>query len=436
MSLQQLVAWRRELHLYPEAAWNEFRTTCLIARTLAAQGYEIVLGDKIIASNLVMGRDTDVAAQKARALAQGADPVWLDQIQQLTGLMAVLDTGRPGPTLAFRFDIDAVEVDEARDDSHRPNQAGFASCNKGWMHACAHDGHTAIGLGLASALMAAKAELNGKIKFFFQPAEEGCRGGKALAAGGRLNDVDALLSLHIGIHAGSGELVINPTEFLCSTKFDVQFYGTAAHAGLEPNAGDNALAAACMATSLMLAIPRHRDGMTRINVGVLHAGSGRNVIPADALLQGETRGADVALNDYMFSQVQRIVEGAAIAHGVTYRIIKQGEAVALNNSPALQQEVAEIARAQGLHTIQTRRFGASEDASFLMERVQKQGGEAAYLILGADLKAPHHHSAFDFDESVMQTGVDLLKAWALARQTPSTERLEASDTSADQPSVS
>ncbi|BBQ26252.1 hypothetical protein WP2W18C05_24680 [Aeromonas sp. WP2-W18-CRE-05] len=85
--------------------------------------------------------------------------------------------------------------------------------------------------------------------------------------------------------------------------------GQAAHAGLEPNAGHNALAAACMATTAMLGIPRHRDGMTRINVGQLNGGSGRNVIPGHARLMGETRGATPALNDYMFNQVQQIVEG-------------------------------------------------------------------------------------------------------------------------------
>ncbi|MGL5567326.1 MAG: amidohydrolase, partial [Plesiomonas sp.] len=242
MTLEHLILWRRDLHRLPEAAWKEFRTTSLIAHHLSELGYRIVLGDKLLASNLMMGRDVDVAAEKARARRQGAHPDWLERIGDVTGLMGELDTGRPGPTLAFRFDIDAVEVEESDAEQHQPQQEGFASHNKGWMHACAHDGHTAIGMGLASSLMAMKEQLCGRIKLFFQPAEEGCRGGKALAAGGALDDVDALLSLHIGIHAGSGELVINPTEFLCSTKFDVHFMGTAAHAGLEPNAGSNALA--------------------------------------------------------------------------------------------------------------------------------------------------------------------------------------------------
>lgn len=236
-----------------------------------------------------------------------------------------------------------------------------------------------------------------------------------MASGGALDDVDALLCLHLGIHADSGELVLNPTDFLCSTKFDVHFFGTPAHAGLEPNAGTNALAAACSATTALLGIPRHRDGMTRINIGTLQGGSGRNVIAEHALLCGETRGAAPHLNDYMFGQVQRIVEGTALAYGVTYRIIKQGEAQGLANSPELLSELAPLARDEGLEVVPTRRFGASEDAGFLMERVQRAGGQAAYLVLGATLAAPHHHNAFDFDEGVLVQAVNLLERWALTR---------------------
>ena len=276
MTQDALRHWRRDLHRLPEAAWCEFRTSALIAHHLCELGFSVMLGDKLLASNLIMGREIDVAAQKERALRQGAHPDWLARIDEITGVMGVWDSGRPGPTLGFRFDIDAVEVEESREPAHQPCQEGWHSANPGWMHACAHDGHTAIGLVLAERIAALADGLNGRIKLFFQPAEEGCRGGKALAAGGQLDDVDALLALHIGIHANSGELVINPTEFLCSTKFDVEFMGRAAHAGLEPNAGSNALAAACIATTAMLGIARHRDGMTRINIGQLNGGSGRN----------------------------------------------------------------------------------------------------------------------------------------------------------------
>jgi aminobenzoyl-glutamate utilization protein A len=415
MTQDALRHWRRSLHRLPEAAWCEFRTSSLIAHHLSELGFDVMLGDKLLASTLIMGRDIDVAAQKERALRQGAHPDWLARIEEITGVMGLWDSGRPGPTLAFRFDIDAVEVDESQQEQHLPSQDGWRSSNPGWMHACAHDGHTAIGLVLAERIAALAEQINGRIKLFFQPAEEGCRGGKALAAGGQLDDVDALLALHIGIHAKSGELVVNPTEFLCSTKFDVEFMGRAAHAGLEPNAGSNALAAACMATTAMLGIPRHRDGMTRINIGQLNGGSGRNVIPGHARLQGETRGASPELNSYMFGQVQQIVEGAALMQGATYLIRKQGEAIGIENSPALLEEIVPLAQALALETVHTRRFGASEDAGFLIERVQHNGGQAAYLILGADLAAPHHHPEFDFDETVLVQGVALLEAWLLAR---------------------
>lgn len=415
MDSAHLSRWRRDLHQAPEAAWCEYRTTSLIARHLSDLGLTITLGDELLSAPHVMGRDIDVAREKARALHQGADPHWLESIGELTGVMGELNTGRPGPVLAFRFDMDAVEVGESPQETHFPVKEGFVSRNQGWMHACGHDGHVAMGLALASRLASRREQLCGRIKFLFQPAEEGCRGGKALAAGGSLDDVDALLTLHLGIHAQSGELVINPTDFLCSTKFDLHFLGTASHAGLEPNAGANALAAACMATTALLGIPRHRDGMTRINIGQLNAGSGRNVIPDLAILRGETRGASSALNDYMFAHVQHIAEGCARAHGVDFHIIKQGEAIGLTNSATLLPALTQLAAELGLTTIGERPFGASEDAGFLLEQVQSHGGEAAYLVLGANLTAPHHHACFDFDEAVLERGVTLLERWAQAR---------------------
>ncbi len=99
--------------------------------------------------------------------------------------MATLKTGRPGPTPAFRVDMDALDLSEAQDNSHRPFRDGFASCNPGMMHACAHDGHTTIGLGLAQVLKQNEAQLNGTIRLIFQPAEEGTRGARAMVAAGR-----------------------------------------------------------------------------------------------------------------------------------------------------------------------------------------------------------------------------------------------------------
>lgn len=412
--LAALRQWRRSFHRFPEPAWCEYRTTSLICTALAEAGFEIRIGEQLLSPSMVMGRDIDEAREKARALQQGADADWLAKLTH-TGLLAVLDTGRPGPCLALRVDLDAVRVRECVSADHLPQQLGFASASDGVMHACAHDAHAAIAVVLGQLLAGYQHTLCGKIKLFFQPAEEGCRAGKAVASGGQLDDVDQLLAIHLGIHAHSGELVVCPEGFLSSTKFDVEFIGKPAHAGLEPNAGANALSAACQAVSQMLAIAPHRDGMTRINIGHLHAGQERNVVPAYAFLQGETRGATAALNEYVFSAVQRIVQGVAMSHGVDYMIRRQGEAISIENSPALVHTLTLLGDELGYNVIHSRPFGASDDAGFLIDRVQRRGGQAAYIVIGADLKAGHHTDQFDFDEDVMGRALNLLFHW-FARQ--------------------
>ena len=426
--LDLLQHWRRDFHRFPETAWTEYRTTSLIAAELANEGYQILLGDQIFSASAVMGRQIDEVAEKQRAMSQGADPHWLEP-QRLTGLIALLDTGRPGPCVALRVDLDAVHLQESESEQHFPQQANFASQNSHAMHACGHDGHAAIALVLGKQLIRHQEQLCGRIKLIFQPAEEGCRGGKALAQGGELDDVDLFYAIHLGIHAQSGELVVCPEAFLSSTKFDVEFIGRAAHAGLEPNAGANALAAACQAVNQMLAIPPHRDGMTRINIGQLNAGEERNVIPAFALLKGESRGATPQLNDYVFSAVQRIVQAAGLAYDVDYHIRRQGEAISINNTPALVHAVTLTADRLGFNVVHSRPFGASDDAGFMVERVQKRGGQAAYLVLGADLAAGHHTDRFDFDERVMERAVALLEALFIEALTPA--ELTAEPTTAE-----
>ncbi len=111
----------------------------------------------------------------------------------------------------------------------------------------------------------------------------------------------------------------------------------------------------------------------------------------------------------MFSAVQRIVQGAAFSHGVDYQIIRQGEAISIANTPTLVHEITRQAETLGFNIIHSRPFGASEDAGFLLERVQRRGGQAAYLLIGSDLAAGHHNDEFDFDEQSMVNGVLLLQ---------------------------
>lgn len=406
--LDELQKWRREFHRYPEPAWCEYRTSALIADTLANAGYQILLDEQIITPSAVMGRHIDEEKEKARAILQGASADWVDKMRY-TGVVALLDSGKEGPCVALRVDLDAVAIGESTAETHNANLEAYASLNTGCMHACGHDGHAAIGLMLGLVLAKEKETLCGKLKLIFQPAEEGCRGAKAMAQSGVLDDIDYLYALHLGINAKSGEVVVAPEGFLCSTKFDIEFFGKAAHAAIEPNAGANALAAACQAVSQMLAIPVHRQGMTRINIGTLQVPGDRNIIPAYARLCGETRGENAELNDYVFSKVQKIVQGVAQAYEVDYQIVRQGEAIAITNTPTLVHEITQQAEALGFNIIHSRPFGASEDAGFLLERVQRRGGQAAYLLIGADLAAGHHNDEFDFDEHAMVNAVNLLQ---------------------------
>ncbi|OAN17738.1 peptidase M20 [Photobacterium jeanii] len=406
---QRLINYRRELHRYPEAAWCEFFTTSRIAAHLKHLDYQLAFSDQIIRPESIMGRDDKLVQQaQERALQWGADTESLILMNGVTGVGAMLDTGRPGPNIAFRFDIDAVEVAESQDDSHRPYFLGFSSLSSGVTHACGHDAHVAIGLGLAEVLAENRDKLCGKIKLLFQPAEEGCRAGKAIAESGWLDDVDYLVAAHIGMNVPSGTLVCDPQHFLCSSKFDLQFNGKPAHAGIEPNAGRNALAAACTAVSQMLAIPRHRDGMTRVNVGQLMSGEGRNVIPEKALLKGETRGENRELNTYMYQQVEQIAHASAMMHGVDVEIKAQGEAIGLYNDASMVNLLYRLGEQSGFtHVVREKDFGASEDAGYLVDRVQQNGGKAVYCLVGSDLTAGHHNGDFDIDETRMLPAVKL-----------------------------
>lgn len=133
--------------------------------------------------------------------------------------------------MAFRVDMDALDLSEEQDVSHRPYRDGFASCNAGMMHACGHDGHTAIGLGLAHTLKQFESGLHGVIKLIFQPAEEGTRGARAMVDAGVVDDVDYFTAVHIGTGVPAGTVVCGSDNFMATTKFDAHFTGIAAHAG-------------------------------------------------------------------------------------------------------------------------------------------------------------------------------------------------------------
>lgn len=416
---EKTIARRRDLHRHPEAAWTEFRTASFVASVLTKLGYEVKAGDEVIAEAGMMGVPKEAALEehKKRALAQGADPAWVDKMAGgKTGVVGILKFAKPGPTLGLRFDMDANDANEALDDKHRPSKEGFCSINGGAMHACGHDGHTSVGLAVAEILVRLKGELAGTVKLVFQPAEEGVRGARAMVEKGVVDDVDYMLGAHFGFKTKkTGQFACNVRGFLATSKYDAEFTGVPAHAGAAPETGKNALLAAACAALNLHAISRHSEGTSRINVGILNAGSGRNVLPPNAVIKLETRGATSNINKYMATEAARVIRSAASMYDVDVKITEMGGAAGGNNSPALAARIQATAQRLNIfeEIVPDCDFGASEDFSYFMEKVQQNGGQAAYMMVGANLAAGHHDSYFDFDEKALNLATKIIAVSAV-----------------------
>ncbi|WP_240375858.1 amidohydrolase [Bacillus piscicola] len=406
-----LVEWRRDFHKHPEPGWAEFRTASIVASRLESWGYQLSLGREVVEGEKRMGVPGDEMLQRyqSAAMSEGDSQKWMSYFEGgYTGVVGTLDTGIPGPTICFRFDMDALEIQESLSEEHLPVQKNFVSQIPSVMHACGHDAHTAIGLGTACILSEIKDKLKGRIKLVFQPAEEGARGAHSMVSAGVVDDADFFIASHVGLGAALGEIVCADLGFLATTKLDVSYHGKAAHAGAEPHNGNNALLAAATASLNLHAISRHSEGTSRINVGELIAGSGRNIIPDSAHLKVETRGETTTINNYMYERALRVIEAAADMYDVKSSITIAGSSESGEPSEKLLDFISETAsEVSAIHTI-TRNFtsGGSEDATHMMRRVQENGGEAAYIVFGTSLAAGHHNEWFDIDEEVLASAVE------------------------------
>jgi len=407
----EMITLRRDLHKYAEAGWLEMRTSSIIARKLTEMGYEVLVGEQVCEKEERMGVPSDEVLQQAyqRAIDQGADTEFVKATQDgMTGVIGILRCGE-GPVVAMRFDIDALGVNESMDEDHFPAKEGFASVNAGTMHACGHDGHAVSGLGVAEVLMQIKDQLHGTVKLIFQPSEEGVRGAKAIVANGHLDDVDYLLGSHTtGADAEGSDITPGSYGSLASFKYDVTFRGMAAHAGGSPHLGKNALLAASSAVLNLYAIPRHGAGASRINVGRLIAGSGRNVIADEAFMEMEVRGDTTEINEYVSNYALRVLENCAAMHDCTVEIKLMGAAESLNSDLPLCERVAEVcANHLGMKVSETLtiKLGGSEDFSYMMNRVQSHGGQAVFMRVRSPLAAGAHNRRFDFEESYMTKAV-------------------------------
>ena len=326
-SLQHLQAMRRHAHRFPEAGWCEFRTAAHWGAFFESIGFKVKAGHEVIRPEYVRGRDAELAkAALKRAMTQGVSKDLLKAMEGYPALTAEWDTGRPGKTVAIRVELDALAIEEPDDPEHIPAREDFLSKHHGFMHACGHDGHQAVAAELGRFIVENKAHLSGRVRFVFQPAEEGSRGAFPMVQAGIFDDVDVILCAHIGVDLAPGTVVAAPEKFLSTTKIDFEFRGKPSHAGMQPQLGRNALLAAANAAINMMALPRHGEGMTRVNVGTLHAGEGRNVVPSHASMEVEVRGENGLINRELVHEAILRAEGAAMSFGVECRHSIAGEA--------------------------------------------------------------------------------------------------------------
>ena len=389
-----LVETRRHYHRNPELGWREFETTRSIATSLQSEGYVVVDGSEMLGEVPRLGISRNAVSGEGN-----------------TGCIASFDSGRPGPTICLRVDIDALPIREAG-SNHFPADKGFASANDGLMHACGHDGHITIGLGVAKLIRPYLDRAHGKLRLVFQPAEEGGRGARALVDAGWMEGVDLLLAIHVGLGVPTDTVALGVTDFLATRKFSVKLAGRAAHAGKSPQDGRNALLAACQIALGLHGLAQSSARNVRVNVGVMHAGKSLNIVPDEAIFEFEIRAKTAAELGELERRCKKMIDATADAWEVASNIELRGEASDWENPDdivAWAKTVNDVVQAFP-KVVTDHDFGASEDATLLAKAVAAKGGKAGIIVLGADLADGHHTPHFDFDERVLGDGTLLISA--------------------------
>ncbi len=409
----ELIQLRRDFHRYPETSWLEMRTSAKIAEYLTELGMEVLTGKDVCREEARIGvPDPDILERHfSQVKEQGAPARFLtEELEQgYTGVVGILRCGE-GPTVALRFDIDALPMEEAEDLEHRPFREGFSSQNPGMMHACGHDCHAAIGLGTARILSELRDQLHGTVKFLFQPGEEGTKGAYAMVENGHLDGVDYFAGTHVAPDDKEDDGDITPGTYgsLATCKYNVFFHGQAAHAGGFPEEGKNAVLAAAHAAVGLSGIARHSQGISRVNVGVIRGGSNSNVVADEAMISMEVRGETDEINQYMDRRAKEICQAAAMMEECSCEMRLMGRAPSQVSSPELIERISNLVRNhlpqyQVSSNPNAKNWG-SEDIGFMMNRVQEQGGQAVYMRTMTKMASPQHTVRFDVDEDVLVKG--------------------------------
>ena len=365
---------RRDIHRNPEIGFQEVRTAALVANELNEIGLEVQTG---------IGE---------------------------TGVVAVLDGEGSGPVILVRFDMDALPITEV-------TGASYASVNAGVMHACGHDGHVAIGLTVARMLSKRRDELNGSVKFVFQPAEEGLGGAKRMVDEGVLEDPrpDVCLALHLWNEKPVGWLGITPGPAMSASEtFQVRVTGKGGHGAAPHYSVDPVLAAAQIVSALQSIVSRNVPPLESavVTVTSIHGGEAFNVIPPEVELKGTIRTFDSSVRDLVFQRFREIVTGVAQSMGCKVEVELRRITPAVINDVTITNQVLDIAsRILPKDTISTStRTMGSEDMAYMMEEIP-----GCYFFVGSSnaekkLDASHHHPSFDFDEEVLPYAAGLMAA--------------------------
>lgn len=377
----QVVQWRRQLHQRPEVAFHEVETSQFIVDTLSA------------VSGLSLSRPTR------------------------TSVVAELHGARPGPTVAVRADIDGLPIHEDAD-------VAFRSTRDGAMHACGHDGHTAIVLGLAALLAARVDTLPGTVRFVFQHAEELSPGGaEELVQRGVMDGVAQVIGLHLWAPMPVGRIgILSGPAMAAPDNFQCTIIGKGGHAAMPHEAVDPIAIGAQIVTALQHVVSRTVDPLDPVVLSVTQfiAGTAFNVIPGTASLAGTVRTFDPALRTAVPAQMERVIRGIAEAFGASCEFTYERGYRPVVNDPVLAARLTDVVRRTfGNDTlIDLRPTMGGEDFSAYQQRAP---GVFAFVGAGNDaagITFPHHHPRFQIDERSLEVGLRYLTAATLDLLTP------------------
>lgn len=372
-SLQpQLIEWRRSLHQRPELSFKEQLTAEFITQKLQKWGIE---------------HQTGIAK---------------------TGIVATITSTKPGPVFAIRADMDALPIQEE-------NEVPYRSQHDGLMHACGHDGHTAIALGTAYYLSQHRDNFTGTVKIIFQPAEEGPGGAKPMIEEGVLKnpDVDAIIGLHLWNNLPLGTVGVRNGALMAAVEcFHCTIFGKGGHGAMPHQTIDSVLVSAQIVNALQTIVARNVDPIDSavVTVGELHAGTAHNVIADTAKMKGTVRYFNPKLKGYLGKRIEQVIAGICQSQGASYELDYWHQYPPVINDA----NIAELVRSIALEVVETtagivpecQTMGA-EDMSFFLQEVP-----GCYFFLGSanpakDLAYPHHHPRFDFDETALGMGVEI-----------------------------